>query len=66
MSNAGNTPPSPADQMRLQLAKNRLAEIRGMNLAETPPATLIMAVRRLQNVVEDLTDLLDTCWSAPE
>jgi hypothetical protein len=52
--------------MRLQLAKNRLAETRSMNLAETPPATLIMTVRRLQNVVEDLTALLDTCWSEPE
>lgn len=66
MSNAGYTPPSPADKMRLQLAKNRLAETRSMNLAETPLVTLIMTVRRLQNVVEDLTDLLDTCWSEPE
>jgi hypothetical protein len=65
VSSAGYTPPSPADKMRLQLAKARLAETRGMNLAEAPPATLIMAVRRLQNVVEDLTDLLDTCWSEP-
>ena len=52
------TRPTPADQMRLRLAEDRLREVRQMDLSSTSPAALILAVKRLENALEDVIALV--------
>lgn len=66
MTSAGPPPPSPADTMRHRLAKAHLQEARGLNLAESPVATLISTIRRLTNALEDEIEIAEKYWSAPE
>lgn len=49
---------SPAEQMRLSTATNRLLEERGIDLYKAHPATLIQSNERLGSALEDLISLL--------
>lgn len=53
-----DTPLSPADRMRLRLAKDRLREMRELDLGNAQAASLILTVERLGNALEDLINLV--------
>jgi hypothetical protein len=52
---------SAAQQMRVRLAKARLEELHGVDLAEAHPAALIVIIERLTKTVEDLLELTCKC-----
>jgi len=50
---------TPAQQMRLRLARARVAELRSTDLATWEPAGLFLIIERLLNTTEDLIALAE-------